>query len=56
MKLIPLKSGDEYDALTKARHCYKYLSKPGVKKAIRKRYNKRFRATSKAMTKDLASD
>tara|TARA_B110000879_G_scaffold155580_1_gene201063 strand:- start:429 stop:551 length:123 start_codon:yes stop_codon:yes gene_type:complete len=33
---IPLKGGDEYDALTPARKWYKSLTSPGVTKAIKK--------------------
>jgi hypothetical protein len=40
---IPLKGGDEYDALTKARNLYKYLDKSKVVKKIKRKYNKRFR-------------
>jgi hypothetical protein len=44
---IPLKGGAEYDALTKARKFYCYLTKPGVEKSIKKGYNKRFRQKGK---------
>jgi hypothetical protein len=44
---IPLKGGAEYDALTKARKFYCYLTKPGVAKSIKKGYNKRFRQKGK---------
>lgn len=44
---IPLKGGAEYDALTKARKYYCYLTKPGVTKSIKKGYNKRFRQKGK---------
>ena len=44
---IPLKGGDECDALTPARKWYKYLTKPGVTKSIKKGYNKRFRKKGK---------
>ena len=47
MKRIPLSGGDEYDALTSARKLYMYLTKPGVVKAIKKKYNKRFRKEGK---------
>jgi hypothetical protein len=40
---IPLKTGDEQDALTKARYYYKYLSRPGKIKKAKRSYNKRFR-------------
>lgn len=46
-KRIKLKGGDEQDALTPARRWYKYLTKPGVKKNIKKGYNKRFRKEGK---------
>ena len=45
---IPLKGGAEYDALTKARKWYVYLTKSGVAKSIKKGYNKRFRKSGKA--------
>jgi hypothetical protein len=48
---IPLKGGDEYDALTKARKWYKYLTKPGIVKKIKKKYNKRFRQHNKLFDK-----
>jgi hypothetical protein len=44
---IPLKGGAEYDALTKARKFYCYLTKPGVTKSIKKGYNKRLRQKGK---------
>tara|TARA_B110000483_G_C17706948_1_gene355633 strand:- start:292 stop:468 length:177 start_codon:yes stop_codon:yes gene_type:complete len=40
-KRVPLKSGDEYDALTRARKFY--LWKAGQLKKIKRAYNKRFR-------------
>ena len=40
---IPLKGGNEYDALTGWRKWYKYLDKSGQKKAAKKSYNRRFR-------------
>jgi len=48
---IPLKGGDEYDALTKARKFYCYLTKPGVVKKIKRKYNKRFRKNGKEQIK-----
>ena len=51
---IPLKGGAEYDALTKARKWYVYLTNAGVVKSIKKGYNKRFRAESKRDTLDKA--
>ena len=44
---IPMKGGDEYDALTSARKFYVYLTRSGVAKAIKKKYNKRFRRHQK---------
>ena len=44
---IPMKGGDEYDALTSARKFYMYLTRSGVAKAIKKKYNKRFRRHQK---------
>jgi hypothetical protein len=49
---IPLKGGAEYDALTKARKWYVYLTNAGVVKSIKKGYNKRFRAQGKRDTSD----
>ena len=46
-KRIPLKGGDEFDALTPARKWYKYLTSRGVTKSIKKGYNKRFRKQGK---------
>ena len=49
-KRIPLKSGDEYDALTKGR---KFLHwKSGQIKKIKRAYNKRFRKHLKHRTDD----
>lgn len=44
---IPLKGGDEYDALTSARKFYIYLTNSGVAKKMKKKYNKRFRKIGK---------
>jgi hypothetical protein len=44
---IPMKGGDEFDALTTARKYYVYLTRSGVAKAIKKKYNKRFRRVQK---------
>ena len=49
-KRIPLKSGDEYDALTKERKFF--LWKAGQLKKIKRAYNKRFRKYSKRMKTD----
>ena len=50
-KRIPLKGGDEYDALTSARKWYKYLDRPKVVKKIKRKYNKRFRKDGKEQVK-----
>mgnify|MGYP007055494038 CR=1 FL=1 len=42
---IPMKGGDEYDALTKAKKWYFW--KPSQRKKIKKKYNKRMRAETK---------
>ncbi len=55
-KRIPMKGGDEYDALTKARKWYKYLDRAGVVKKIKKQYNKRFRKHGKAEIKKSGSE
>lgn len=44
---IPLKGGHEFDALTTARKYYVYLTRSGVAKKIKKKYNKRFRRVQK---------
>ena len=44
---IPMKGGDEFDALTTARKYYVYLTRSGVAKKIKKKYNKRFRRVQK---------
>jgi hypothetical protein len=52
---IPFKSGDEYDALTKAKSIH--IWRAGDRAQIKRRYNKRLRKTEKAkvkMTKDDA--
>ena len=50
-KRIPLKGGDEYDALTSARKWYKYLNRSKVVKKIKRKYNKRFRKDGKEQVK-----
>lgn len=52
IKRIALKSGCEFDILTKARRLYTYAKRPGVAKGIKKQYNKRFRKTLKSMMKE----
>lgn len=47
-KRIPMKGGDEYDGLTKARKFY--LWKAGQLKKIKRAYNKRFRKYNKEKT------
>lgn len=49
MTRIPLKGGDEYDALTRARRFYKYLSRSKTCKAIKRKYNRRFRQETKRL-------
>ena len=39
----PMKSGDEYDVLTKARKFYCYTQRPKVCKKVKKAYNKKER-------------
>jgi len=48
---IPLKRGDEEDALTSARKWYKYLDRSKVVKKIKRKYNKRFRKDGKEQVK-----
>ena len=49
-KRIPMKGGDEYDALTKARKLH--LWKSGQLKKIKRAYNKRFRKYSKEINNE----
>ena len=42
-----MKGGDEYDALTRWRQVFCYLSKSGVAKKIKRKYNKRVRQSGK---------
>ena len=53
---IPLKGGHEFDALTKARKYYIYLTKSKVVKSIKRKYNKRFRSNEKQNIKDELKD
>ena len=43
--LVPLKGGEEYDALTRARKFYHW--RPGVLRKIKRGYNKRVRREAK---------
>ncbi len=53
---IPFKGGDEFDALTRARKYYVYLTRSGVAKKIKQQYNKRFRKKQKQdIKKDLGT-
>lgn len=47
--MIPLKGGDEYDALTRARKFYFWQS--GELRKIKRQYNKRVRRTGKQEAK-----
>jgi len=49
-KRIPMKGGDEYEALTKARKFY--LWKAGQVKKIKRAYNKRLRKHNKEVNDD----
>jgi len=54
MKRIPLKGGDEYDALTGWRKMLKVFdNNTGIAKKTKRTYNKRFRKQAK---KDLEGD
>lgn len=55
MKRIPLKGGDEFDALTKARKFYCYLARAGAAKKVKRAYNKRFRRIAKNETSKAIS-
>jgi len=46
-KRIPMKGGDEYDALSKSRKFF--LWKAGQLKKIKRAYNKRFRKSNKVI-------
>lgn len=49
---IPLKGGDEYDALAKWRKWHKYLDKSGAVKRAKQSYNRRFRRLTKMKLKE----
>ena len=51
-KRIPMKGGDEYDGLTKARRFLHW--KAGQLKKIKRAYNKRFRKQNKEKTDDCS--
>jgi hypothetical protein len=53
---IPLKGGEEFDALTKARTLYVYLTRSGIVKSIKKKYNKRFRRNGKEKVKSSCEE
>ena len=46
-RIEPMKGAEEYDALTKWRRVICYLSKSGVAKKIKRKYNKRVRQSGK---------
>jgi hypothetical protein len=53
---IPLRGGNEFDALTTARKYYVYLTRSGVAKKIKQQYNRRFRKKQKQdIKKDLGT-
>jgi hypothetical protein len=52
---IPLKGGDEFDAFT-MRKWYIYLTRSGVAKSIKKKYNKRFRRNGKDKIKSSCEE
>ena len=52
---IPLKGGDEFDAFT-MRKWYIYLTRSGVAKSIKKKYNKRFRKNGKDKVKSSCEE
>jgi hypothetical protein len=54
-KRIPLKGGDEFDAFT-MRKWYIYLTRSGVAKSIKKKYNKRFRRNGKDKIKSSCEE
>jgi hypothetical protein len=45
MRLIPMKGGDEYDALTRWKRFLRW--RPGERKAIKRGYNKRARRVAR---------
>ena len=50
MKRMPMKTGDEWDALTKAKRFFRWRS--GVRKRIKKQYNKKERQWMKGVDED----
>lgn len=56
MKRIPLKGGDEFDALTGWRHMLKVFNRAGLAKKSKRTYNKRFRKAGKDECKDGESE
>ena len=54
MTRIKLKGADEFDVFSKrARKVMCTLSRPGLCKSIKRKYNKRFRKAGKAYARDL---
>ena len=51
-----LKGGDEWDAFSPWRKLLCYLSRPGVPKSIKRKYNKRVRQEEKAEIYDETRD
>lgn len=53
---IPLKGGDEYDALTGWRKMLKIFNKAGLAKKSKRKYNKRFRKDGKSNLREMNDD
>ena len=56
MTRIPLKSGDEYDALTGWRKYLVVFNRAGIAKKMKRKYNKRFRKSAKAELRRMEED
>ena len=52
-KRIPLKGGDEFDALTGWRKMLKIFNKAGLSKKSKRKYNKRFRKDGKSNLREM---
>lgn len=50
---IPLKGGDEFDALTGWRKYLKVFDRPGLAKKSKRKYNKRFRKDGKSNLREM---
>ena len=53
---IPLRGGDEYDALTRWRRALCYTQRPGVCRSIKRGYQRRLRHLARAMLRHAGGD